>query len=321
MDKKRRIFLKQMASLVAAGVIIPGFAGLLSSCKSNPEKNQNDKDKNQEEQPAELFFQISLAEWSLHRAIRNGEMTNLEFPLRTKKEFGIEAVEYVSTLFEKQEQAYLAELKNITDDNAVRNLLIMVDAEGNLGELDQAKRIEAVENHYKWVEAAKFLGCHSIRVNARGNGTPDEVAQAAADGLGRLAEFGKQHKINVIVENHGGYSSNGKWLSGVIQQVGSEYCGTLPDFGNFRIAEGEEYDRYQGVKELMPYAKGVSAKSHEFDANGNEVHTDYEKMLKIVKDSGYKGFIGIEYEGGELSEAEGIKATKELLLKAGKKVS
>ena len=90
-------------------------------------------------------------------------------------------------------------------------------------------------------------------------------------------------------------------------------CGTLPDFGNFRITREEEYDRYQGVKELMTYAKGVSAKSHDFDEQGNETRTDYARMMKIVLDAGYRGYVGIEYEGNRLSEPEGIKATKVLL--------
>src|SRR4030095_12414863 len=167
---------------------------------------------------------------------------------------------------------------------------------------------------YKWIEAAKFLGCHSIRVNARSTGTPEEQHKRAVDGLRRLSEFGAKHNMNVIVENHGGLSSNGKWLAGVIKDVGLKNCGTLPDFGNFKISDTEEYDRYKGVKEMMPYAKGVSAKSHVFDANGNCIETDFYTMLKIIKDSGFHGYIGIEYSG-EISEDEGVCNTKALLEK------
>jgi sugar phosphate isomerase/epimerase len=263
----------------------------------------------------EAELKISLAEWSLHRALFAGTITNLDFPLTAARDFGIHAVEYVSTFFEGTGSDYLAELNQRVKDNAVKNVLIMVDNEGDLGDLYKPTRIQAVERHYRWVDAARVLGCHSIRVNARGRGTETEVADAAVDGLGRLTEYGEKAGINIIVENHGGYSSNGKWISGVISRVGKKNCGTLPDFGNFRISDEEEYDRYLGVSEMMPFAKGVSAKSHDFDKDGNETRTDYFKMLSIVKNSGYRGYIGIEYEGDKLTENEGIKATKRLLEK------
>ena len=191
----------------------------------------------------------------------------------------------------------------------------MIDGEGNLGDPDQKKRTQAVENHYKWVEAAKTLGCHSIRVNAGSAGTFEEQQHRAADGLRALSEFAAKHGMNVIVENHGGLSSNGEWLAGVMKMVNLKNCGTLPDFGNFRIKDNEWYDRYQGVTELMPFAKAVSAKSHDFDAEGNETKTDYKKMMKIVLDAGYSGYVGIEYEGSMLDEFAGIRATKALLEK------
>ena len=193
----------------------------------------------------------------------------------------------------------------------------MVDSEGDLGEAYEPIRIRAVERHYQWVDAAKFLGCHSIRVNARGRGTAEEVAKNAADGLARLSEYGQKNNIGIIVENHGGYSSNGKWLSDVMKKVNNPFCGTLPDFGNFRISKDESYNMYKGVKELMPFAKGVSAKTNDFDADGNEKRIDYEKMLKIVKKAGYTGYVGIEYEGHNFTEDEGIMATKKLLEKIG----
>lgn len=189
----------------------------------------------------------------------------------------------------------------------------MCDGEGALGDPDDTKRTQAVENHYRWVTAAAFLGCHSIRVNAQSTGAFEEQQRLAADGLRRLTEFGAQHNINVIVENHGGLSSNGAWLAGVMRAVDHPRCGTLPDFGNFRVADDEWYDRYQGVRELMPFAKAVSAKSHDFDDQGNERHTDYMRMMRIVLDAGYRGWVGIEYEGDELPEPEGIRATKVLL--------
>ena len=266
------------------------------------------------------FFNISLAQWSLHNALFDKEMTNLDFPVRTKNEFGIDAVEYVSVFFNSTTDKYVNELRRICLDNDVDSVLIMVDNEGNMGANDERERIKAVENHYKWIEAAKLLGCQSIRVNARGEGTREEVAKAAVDGLGKLTEYGSTEGINVIVENHGGYSSDGEWLTGVIKEVGSPYCGTLPDFGNFKISDGNMYDRYKGVKELLPYAKGVSAKSNVFNNEGDEINTDYYKMMKIVKDGGYRGYVGIEYEGSELSEADGIMATRALLLKVAEQL-
>ncbi len=206
-------------------------------------------------------------------------------------------------------------MKSRADDLGVKSLLIMCDNEGRLGDPDEKKRIKAVENHFKWVEAAKFLGCHSIRVNAASEGVYEDQMKLAADGLRKLIGFGEKHNINVIVENHGGLSSNGEWLAGVIKSVNHPMCGTLPDFGNFHIGNDKWYDRYKGMKELMPYAKAVSAKSNEFDKDGNEMHSDYKKMIDIVMAAGYKGYIGIEYEGNILGEMEGIQATKDLLEK------
>ena len=273
------------------------------------------------------WFEISLAEWSLHKALFGNKMTNLDFPIMARKQFGISVVEYVNQFFKDKakDTTYLSELLKRCSDNGVKNHLIMIDGEGGLGDTDKAKRNQAVENHYKWVDAAKYLGCATIRVNAYGVGTRDEVQNAAVEGLSKLGEYGEKTGINIIVENHGGYSSDGQWLSTVMKKVGKKNVGTLPDFGNFCIRRGtgelyegkcvEEYDRYKGVKEMMPFAKGVSAKSYDFDSKGNCIETDYKKMLKIVKDSGFRGYIGIEYEGSKLGEEEGIKKTKELLMR------
>lgn len=273
-------------------------------------------------------FKISLAEWSLHKTLRDPSkgITNLDFPRITKEEFGIDAVEYVNQFFKDKanDKKYLADLKNRCDDLGVKSLLIMCDGEGRLGDPDEAKRKTAVENHYRWVDAAKFLGCHAIRVNASSSGSYEEQMKLAADGLRRLSEYAKPHGLSVIVENHGGLSSNGAWLAGTIAKTEMDNCGTLPDFGNFYISRGknpEVYDRYKGVDELMPHAKAVSAKSHDFDEDGNEIHTDYFKMMDIVLRHGYNGYVGIEYEGGKVSEYEGIKLTKALLERVAAKVA
>jgi sugar phosphate isomerase/epimerase len=258
------------------------------------------------------LFPISLAQWSLHRALRQKKLTNLDFPGYSKKKFGIDAVEYVNQFFKDKakDTTYLKELKGRCDSEGVTSVLIMCDGEGHIGDPDAEKRTQCIENHKKWVEAAKFLGCHSIRVNAHSKGSREEQHKLVVDGLSRLGEFATPLSINVIVENHGGLSSDGAWLSGVLKAVGKDGVGSLPDFGNFG-----SYDRYKGIEELMPFAKGVSAKSHEFDEDGNEVRTDYAKAMKLVLDAGYRGYVGVEYEGRMLGEDEGIQATRDLLIK------
>ena len=295
----RRNFNIQLAK-ITGGFAFTGLSGsLLSSCdKTEP-------------------FKISLAEWSLHRALQSKKIDHLDFISLTKTEFGLDAVEYVNSFFfdKAQDQKYLNEMNTRANDHDVKSLLIMCDNEGNLGDPDKNKRNQAVENHYKWTEAAKFLGCHAIRVNARSEGLWDDQVELAADGLRKLTEFGDSIGINTIVENHGGLSSNGKWLAAVMEKVDHPRVGTLPDFGNFRIQGDEWYDRYKGMAELMPYAKAVSAKSHEFDANGDETGSDFYRMMDIVLDAGYNGYVGIEYEGSVHSEMEGIRLTNELLRK------
>ena len=296
---KRRDFIKKSATATGAIAFSGISTSIFSSCSSSKS------------------FKISLAEWSLHRSLQTGRMDHLDFYSVAKNEFNISAVEYVNSFFfdKAKNQSYLNEMKTRADDLGVKSLLIMCDNEGNLGDPDQNKRTQSIENHYKWVEAAKFLGCHSIRVNARSEGSYDDQIELASDGLRRLTEFGDTLGINTIVENHGGLSSNGKWLAAVMKKVNHPRVGTLPDFGNFRIEGDEWYDRYQGMEELMPYAKAVSAKSHEFDNNGNEVHSDYYQMMEIVFKSNYHGYVGIEYEGNKHSEIDGIRLTRDLLIK------
>jgi sugar phosphate isomerase/epimerase len=271
------------------------------------------------------FFDISLAEWSLHKALFSKKISNLDFPEIAKKQFGINAVEYVNQFFKDKanDTAYLNELLKRCKDNGVTNHLIMIDGEGEMGSTEEKERMKAVENHYKWVDAAKYLGCRTIRVNAYGKGTKEEVQKAAVESLVTLGEYGEKAGINIIVENHGGYTSDGDWLLATIKKVDRKNVGILPDFANFCIRREtgdlysgkcvEEFDKYKAVAEWMPYVKGVSAKTIDFDAAGNCVETDYTRMMKIIKDSGFKGYLGIEYEGDQFSEDEGIKKTKALL--------
>ncbi|MFG0242905.1 MAG: sugar phosphate isomerase/epimerase family protein [Phycisphaerales bacterium JB054] len=305
-------------------------AGLALAACSSPSHPPEVRDEHggaldpEPEQPsagADPLFSISLAQWSLHRALKGGRMDNLDFPRVTRERFDIDAVEYVNQFFmdKPRDKNYIADLRQRCDDHGVKSLLIMCDGLGELGNPHGGRRNEAIENHKPWVGAARALGCHSIRVNAASAGTYEEQQKLAADGLGKLAEYADQAGLNVIVENHGGLSSNGAWLAGVMQLADHPRLGTLPDFGNFCLDWSRRddpdawYDRYQGVAEMMPYAKAVSAKSHGFDADGNETNTDYRRMMQIVLDAGYRGRVGIEYEGETLGEDEGILATKRLL--------
>ena len=289
----RRCFIKS-AAVIAGGLALP----TVFSCENK-----------------KTPFKISLAEWSLHRMLYSGELDHMDFCAFTRNQFDLDAVEYVNSFFfdKAKDLGYLGEMKKRADDYGISSLLIMCDNEGSLGDPNPKARRIAVENHYKWMEAAKFLGCHSIRVNAQSSGSYEDQISLASDGLRMLTEFGETLGINTIVENHGGLSSNGDWLVSVMEKVNHHMCGTLPDFGNFRIEKDNWYDRYKGVQELMPYAKAVSAKSHSFDSEGQETNTDYYKMISIVLASGYKGYIGIEYEGSEVDEAQGVKLTKNLL--------
>jgi L-ribulose-5-phosphate 3-epimerase len=266
-------------------------------------------------QKPQPLYKISLAEWSINRSLFSGAMQHLDFA-KIAKSAGIDAIEYVNQFFKDKakDTAYLKEMNSRAAGEGVTQVLIMCDGEGNLGDPDAAKRQTAVENHYKWVEAAKFLGCHTIRVNGYSSGTPDEQMKLVADGMRKLCEFADGHNINVVIENHGGLSSNGKWLVETITRVGHKRAGTLPDFGNFRIAgpgrsnpgaKVESYDSYVGVAEMIPLAKGVSVKPRVWDANGNQSDIDLKRMMKIVVDAGWRGHCGIEH-GTEGKELESI---------------
>ncbi|WP_242118181.1 sugar phosphate isomerase/epimerase family protein [Aestuariivivens sediminicola] len=295
---------------------------VVSCLKTN--KKETTSNESEIEMVAIPDFKISLAQWSLHKAIRSGEMGPFDFA-KEAHALGFSAIEYVSGLYKDQVESMgidevVKKLKAESEVHGVKNLLIMVDGEGNLASSKEEERQAAVENHKKWVDAAQVLGCHSIRVNANGDGSYDEVMAQAVMGLSALSEYAKPKNINVIVENHGGLTSNAQWLSSVIKKVNMSNCGSLPDFGNFCVKGSvhdciEWYDKYKGVKELMPFAKAVSAKSYDFDEAGNEIRIDYERMINIVKGAGYTGYIGVEYEGDNLTEKEGILATKKLLEK------
>lgn len=329
---KRRKFINQSATMGTGLLFLGSYA-----CKQEKKAENTlvEAEADTMESP-ELFFKLSLAQWSINKMIREGGVDPYTFAEKAKS-WGFSGLEYVSGLYYPELEAanFSEEAMNtfVEKSNAeaqkhgLENLLIMIDGQGNLAAADETERDAAVENHHKWVDAAQAMGCHSIRVNLSGSEEEGEWTMASIDGLTKLATYAKPKNINITVENHGGFSSNGELLANVMRKVDMDNCGTLPDFGNFcmKWANWPEcdnwYDRYKGMTELMPFAKAVSAKSHDFDENGDEKNSDYVKMLQIVKDAGYTGYIGVEYEGRELSEEEGIKATRDLLIKAGKQVS
>ncbi len=268
------------------------------------------------------LYKISLAQWSINQPLRKGTLQHLDFA-KIAKSVGIDAIEYVNQFFmdKATDAAYLADMNARAKGEGVTQVLIMCDNEGRLGDPDAAKRQQAVENHHKWVTAAKTLGCHSIRVNAYSTGTADEQQKLVADGLHKLCVFADTHALNVIIENHGGMSSNAKWLMQTIKQADHTRAGTLPDFGNFSIsrptektpdAKLESYDSYVGVQEMMPLAKGVSVKPTVWDFKGNSAPIDLARMMKIVVDAGYHGYCGIEH-GPAGRELEGVRELREQL--------
>lgn len=331
---KRRVFLKSSSKAGLAFSFLGTYA-----CKETKKKEDEATEEmtnNIDIENIEPFFKLSLAQWSIHKMIQEKGADPYSFAEKAKN-WGFSGLEYVSQLynpelsganFSEVAMANFVEKSNTeAKKHGLENVLIMIDEQGNLAASDEAERNETVDKHKKWVDAAAAMGCHAIRVNLNGSMVSDEWKASAIDGLTKLCGYAKTKNINVLVENHGGLSSNGSLHAEVMKAVDMDNCGTLPDFGNFCITKNEDdsckesYDRYKGIRELMPYAKAVSAKSHDFDADGNETEIDYVKMLQIVKDSGYTGYIGVEYEGDILSEEEGIEATKQLLLKASKKLS
>ena len=316
---KRRNFIAK-TSKASAGLAILG----LYNCKSF----SKEKTTSIIEIKSPLFFKISLAQWSLHRALRKNTIDNLDFASKSRS-FGCEGLEYVNGFFKDKAKnfSYLKEMNLRANSEGQKNVLIMIDGEGSLANPDAKQRLQAIENHYKWIEAAHFLGCHAIRVNLAGGINKDDAIKDSIDSLSKLSEFAKGSNINVLVENHGGFSSNGAWMKTVFNNIQNKNCGTLPDFGNFCIKKDndknciEDYDRYTGIQELLPFAKAVSAKSYDFDSNGNETTIDYLKVMRMVKNSGYNSFVGIEFEGNNVSEEKGIELTRDLLIKVGNQLS
>jgi len=315
---KRKEFIK-LASTSALGISSLGYI----SCQT----------------PKELFFKLSLAQWSLHKAIQSGQMYPYLFAKKSS-ELGFTGLEYVNALYDdvmKSEdksstiKEFILKNNQLANENGVENVLIMIDDEGDLADENEDMRQIAIDNHKLWIDTAAAMNCSSIRLNLYGSKDIDTWKNLSIDSLSKLGEYAKGTGINVIVENHGRITSNIPELMSVIYGTNMDNVGTLPDFGNFCMAdEGygsvfdgsceTMYDFYQGVEEMMPKAFAVSAKSNDFDENGDEKTIDYMRMMKIVKSFGYTGYVGVEYEGERLSEEEGIKATRDLLIKIGQTI-
>jgi L-ribulose-5-phosphate 3-epimerase len=277
--------------------------------------------------PKGKALQISLAEWSLHRSFGDGTLDPADFAAIAKETYQLDAIEFVNGFYLKQagDESFWNSMKVRSANAGVKNLVLMVDDEGDLGDAREKTRLQSVENHYKWVHAAKLLGCPTMRVNAFGDSDRETYRQAIIDGMSRLAAYAAKEDINIVIENHGLFSSDAALIAGIIREVNMPNFGSFPDFGNWCLSakwgstQGDcdrVYDRYQGVSELLPYAKAVSAKSYNFNEKGEDTTIDYYRMMKIVKESDYSGYIGIEYEGTQKSEHEGILITKELMTKA-----
>lgn len=263
-------------------------------------------------------YRISLAQWSLHKAIQSRLTTNLEFPRIAREQFGIEGLEFVNQLWSAPTSDYVRRLKGNMKTAGTTGVLIMVDGEGFMGHPDKAVRMQAASNHHKWVDTAAELGCHSIRTNMYpGEKQPSSQAEIdsflgnCSESFNALCEYASARKIGVIIENHGGISSNPDVVVALMKKVNKPNFGTLPDFGNFP----KEIDKYDAVRKLMPYAKGVSFKCMDFK-DGRETTIDMDRMMGIVGESSYANkWVGIEYEGSRLTEFEGIQAAKTFLTK------
>ena len=257
-------------------------------------------------------FQVSLSASSLARSINERKIDHLDLANIARTKYSIAAVEYASKFFsdKARDEKYLNDMNKRAADEGVRQLLIVVNSEGCIGHPEEPKRQQTVKNHHKWIDAAKALGCHSIEINPCGIGGNADQLKQAAEGIAALCEYAERQKINILLGSYGGVSANPKWLVELVRTVNRVSCGTLPSFDGFG-----SHDRYDGVAKLLPFAKGIGATARNFDGNGNEPNTDYFRMMKVVLDGGYRGYVGINYQGNEMEEAAGIRATKTLLKK------
>lgn len=256
--------------------------------------------------------------------ILRGPRDPMDFPRLARDAYGLEAIELEASLHyaHVRNDAYFARLRQQCDASGVRCVVISNMWEGNLASL-QGQPEQTARNYHRWVDIAAIMGCRllTVNVNAR-RGNRDLLAARAAEGLVALTSYSGPRGITVLVENHGWYSAYPPWLVGIMETVNSPFCKLSVDLGNFctRWDSGQcveqQYDPYEGVALMMPHARHVSAKMLGFDERGNDVRTDYVRMLRIIRDAGYQGYIGIEYAGDQLSPDHGIRASLALLRRA-----
>lgn len=295
----RRLFLQGAASALAVGVV-SGFAGA------------------QEVPPGGEPFAVSLSQRSLRGEFAASRLDPLDFP-KVARSLGIAAVEYEGQFYRKKvaNRKYLAELSRRAAGEGVTSVLLLVDEDGALGSREEKARRRVVDRHEKWLEAAALLGCKAVRVVARTEGTEDDAVAWLSDGLRRLCVLAQPLGIDVLVENQDGFSANGSWLVELLNAVSHPRCGSRASFGSATLGN----ERLRQLRELMPSARSVCAKSYDFDDRGEELSINYAQMLKIVMDAGYRGHVAIEYEGTRLSEQAGLARAKQLLGRVSARLS
>jgi len=305
---KRRQFIHK--NLFAAGGVmgLSQFPGLLQEAWASDLKSE---------------FKVSIAPWSLTRKPYGENDPDgihfLDYPL-VARELGFEAIEHDNLHYpgDLPNDKHLAKMKQRTEEAGVTNTLILCGALGDIADSRKSRRKKANFNYERWIEAAQFLGCHQVRVVCSDHIDIDwdEKMKLTVEAVSKLADFAQGHSIELLIENHNGYTSNPNWLVEMIQKVNRPNCGILGDFTEWRIEQNPDVlypDPYKGYEILAPYVKSVGAKSTTFDVLGNELVTDYPRMFEILNKVGYQGYIAVEYFGNDLPRRKGTTMTKELV--------
>ncbi len=286
-DISRRNFIEKSLVAGAAAAITPSVIGS-ELFGSTPRLIKDD---------------ISLAQWALVDEVKSGKWKTLDFAKIARNDFGLNGIEFVNTLFEVTTEGYLKKLRKNADDNGVTMVLIMVDDEGDGCGATKEERNQFAINHRKWIDAAAYLGCKSIRTNCRGpeNADKAEALKWAAESYNMLLEYAVPAKISVLIENHGGVSNDADWMVSLMKEVDNLYFGTYPDWRR----PADNFDNVDYLKKMLPFAGGMSYRNQPTE----ELTA---KMIKLAKDSGYRGWYGIESSGREEIK-KGIELLKKYL--------
>ena len=283
----RRSFIEKTMVMGAAGLVTPSALG---SAVSSPT-------------PRMIKDDISLAQWALVDEVKSGKWKTLDFPSVARKDFGLNGIEFVNTLFEVPTEGYLRRLKKNAEDNNVTMVLIMVDDEGDGCSTTKEERKQFDINHRKWIDIAHFLGCTAIRTNCRGpkNISKDEALKHSVETYQMLLEYAAPAKISVLIENHGGVSNDADWMVSLIKEVNSLYFGSYPDWRQ----PSADFDNIDYLVKMLPFAGGMSYRNQPTE----ELTA---KMINISKDGGYRGWYGIESSGRDAIK-KGIELLKKYL--------